>query len=247
MSSFRMIMPTWNSGRLATGTSYSKAPNLAGSWCPDGVPYHERVYLTVDQTQVRGNSGLQRLVQVSERAEATGHKIHIWEAAHSLRAGVVCLTAWWESLAELETVSDTLRGAESQREPGHEDGEEMEPAMQRLLVVVAGPTEFDRTHDYLRIVEVNCLKDPQTAIDNGLELSEKVSSATGVSMTLLRNVTGFSKEMMFLSTYENLAQYESAGHDLQKSPYWLHIRGRYGSVFDGSTLAMNLFRRVGSG
>jgi hypothetical protein len=34
-------------------------------------------------------------------------------------------------------------------------------------------------------------------------------------MTLLRNVTGFSKQMMFLSTYENLEQYEDAGQHLQ--------------------------------
>ena len=205
------------------------------------------MYLTVDHTQVRDDRGLQRLVQVGERVAATGHRIDIWEAAYSLRAGVVCLTGWWESLAELEATSDGLRKAEQPGEQGHGDGGDEEPAVQRLLTVVAGPTDFDRTHEYLRIVEVSCLKDPQAAIDNGLELADKVSSATGVPMTLLRNVTGFSKEMMFLSTYESLAQYENAGHALQGIPYWLHARSRYGSVFDGSTLAMNLFRRVRTG
>lgn len=66
-------------------------------------------------------------------------------------------------------------------------------------------------------------------------------------MTVLRNVTGYSKEMMFLSTYENLAEYEEAGRDLQKTSFWLWQRSQYGKVFDGSTLAMNLFRRVRSG
>lgn len=71
--------------------------------------------------------------------------------------------------------------------------------------MVSGPTEFDQTHEYLRKVEVSVLHQ-QAAIDGGLELAEKVSKATGTSMTLLGNVTGFSKEMMFLSAYENLAQ-----------------------------------------
>jgi hypothetical protein len=66
-------------------------------------------------------------------------------------------------------------------------------------------------------------------------------------VTLLRNVTGFSRDMMFLSTYESLAQYEDAGHHLEATSYWFHQRSQYGNVFDGSTLAMNLFRRVRSG
>ncbi len=37
----------------------------------------------------------------------------------------------------------------------------------------------------------------------------------------LRNVTGFSKEMMCLSTHENLAQNEEAGRGLQKTSFWL--------------------------
>lgn len=207
------------------------------------------MYLTVDQTQARSPSELATLVEMSERASAAGHDVDVWEAAHSLRAGLVCLTAWWDSLAALEEASKALRDADQHWNLGPEMGVEAlrEPIVQRLLTVVSGPTAFDRTHEYLRIVEVNVLKDPQAAIDAGLELAEKVSKATGTSMTMLRNVTGFSKEMMFLSTYKNLAQYEEAGRDLQKTSYWLWQRSQYGKAFDGSTLAMNLFRRVTSG
>jgi hypothetical protein len=159
----------------------------------------------------------------------------------------VCLTAWWESLAALEAASKTLRYVEVHEDRDREDRAEslLEPVVQRLLTVISGPTEFDQTHKYLRIVEVSGLKDMQAVIDNGVELAEKVSNATGISMTVLRNVTGFSRDMMFLSTYESLAQYEEAGHHLQATSYWLHQRGKYDSVLDGSTLTMNLFRRVG--
>ena len=84
----------------------------------------------------------------------------------------------------------------------------------------------------------------QAAIDNGIELAKKVSNITGVSMTLLRKITGPSRDMMFLSTYESLAQYEDTGQHLQATSYWLHQRSQYRNVFDESTLAMNLFRRV---
>jgi hypothetical protein len=206
------------------------------------------MYLTVDQTQVRKRSEFGALVEVSERAVATGYDVDVWEAAYSLQAGLVRLTAWWESLAALEAASKAFRDAELHWDPRHEEGVATlrEPIVQRLLSVISGPTEFDRTHEYLRIVEVSVLKDPQAAIDGGVELAERVLKATGTSMTLLRNVTGFSKEMMFLSTYENLAHYEEAGRDLQKTSYWLWQRSQYGKAFDGSTLAMNLFRRVRS-
>lgn len=206
------------------------------------------MYLTVDQAQVRGTDGLEEVVQVGERAAATGNSVEIWEAVHSLRAGCVCLTAWWVSLAALETASEILRGAERHQ---HRDdagvGAILAPVERRLLTVIAGPTEFDQAHKYLRILEVSALKDMQAAIDNGVELAGKVSNTTGIPVTLLRNVTGFSRDMMFLSTYESLAQYEDAGHHLEATSYWFHQRSQYGNVFDGSTLAMNLFRRVRSG
>jgi hypothetical protein len=207
------------------------------------------VYFTVNKAQVRGTDGLEELVQVGERAAANGHNVEIWEAAHSLRAGCVCLTAWWESLAALETASEILRDAERHQHRSHEDGVEaiLAPVEQRLLTVIAGPTEFDQAHKYLRILETSALKDMQAAIDNGVELAEKVSNTTGIPVTLLRNVTGFSRDMMFLSTYESLAQYEDAGHHLEATSYWFHQRSQYDNVFDGSTLAMNLFRRVRSG
>lgn len=128
----------------------------------------------------------------------------------------------------------------------HEDEVEslLEPVVQRLLMVIGGPTEFDQTHKYLRILEVSGLKDMQAAIDSGVELAEKVSNATGISMTLLRNVTGFSRDMISVSTYHSLAQYEDAGHHLQATSYWLHQRSKYGNVLDLSTLTMNLFRRI---
>ena len=206
------------------------------------------MYLTVDQAQVRGTDGLEEVVQVGKRAAATGNSVEIWEAVHSLRAGCVCLTAWWVSLAALETASEILRGAERHQ---HRDdvgvGAILAPVERRLLTVIAGPTEFDQAHKYLRILEVSALKDMQAAIDNGVELAGKVSNTTGIPVTLLRNVTGFSRGMMFLSTYESLAQYEDAGHHLEATSYWFHQRSQYGNVFDGSTLAMNLFRRVRSG
>ena len=206
------------------------------------------MYLTVDQAQVRGTDGLEEVVHVGERTAATGNNIEIWEAAHSLRAGCVCLTAWWESLAALETASEILRDAE-RHQHRNEDGVEAirAPVEQRLLTVIAGPTEFDQSHKYLRILEISALKDMQAAIDNGVELAGKVSNTTGIPVTLLRNVTGFSRDMMFLSTYESLAQYEDAGHHLEATSFWFHQRSQYGNVFDGSTLAMNLFRRVRSG
>jgi hypothetical protein len=205
------------------------------------------VYLTVDQTPVRGRDGLEALVHVRARAAATENNVEFWEAAHSLRAGWACVTAWWENLAALETFSsDALLDVELHRDGTHEDGCEAihGPVEQSLLTVIAGPTEFDPAHKYLRILEISCLNDMQAAIDNGIELAEKVSNVTGVSMTLLRNVTGLSRGMMFLSTYESLAQYEDTGQHLQATSYWLHQRSQYRNVFDGSTLAMNLFRRV---
>jgi hypothetical protein len=206
------------------------------------------VYLTVDQTQLRDSDGLKELLRVGETAAATGTHLEIWEAAHSLRTGWVSLTAWWENLAALEAASQTLRDAKLGRNRSQGDGTEplSEPIVQRLLTVVNGPTEFDPTHKYLRILEISCQKDMQAAIDDGLELAEKVSSISGISLTLLRNVTGFSRDMMFLSTYESLTQYEDAGHHLQATSYWFHNRSQYGKAFDASTLAMNLFRRLGS-
>jgi hypothetical protein len=205
------------------------------------------VYLTVDQAQVRVSGGFEKVFQVGQRAAAGGLDVDIWESAHSLRAGLVCLTAWWESLAALEAASNTLRYVEMNEDRDHDDRAEtlMEPVVQRLLTVISGPTQFDQTHRYLRILEVSGLKDMQAVIDNGVELAEKVTNTTGVSMTVLRNVTGFSRDMMFLSTYEGLAQYEEAGHHLQATSYWLHQRGQYANVLDGTTLTMNLFRRVG--
>lgn len=209
----------------------------------------EGVYFTVDQAQVRGTHGLHPLVQVGERAAAAGNNVEIWEAAHSLRAGCVCLTAWWESLSALESASEKLRDGERHQDRSDENEVEalLAPVEQRLLTVVAGPTAFDQSHKYLRILEVSALKDLQAAIDNGVELGEKVSNITGITMTLLRNVTGSARDLMFLSTYESLAQYEDAGHHLEATSYWFHQRSQYGNVLDGSTLAMNLFRRVRSG
>jgi hypothetical protein len=208
------------------------------------------MFLTVDQTQVRSRSELATLVDTCERATATGYDVAIWDAAHSLQAGLVRLTAWWESLNALEEASKAFRDADLRWDSRSDEGGVgalREPVLQRLLTVVSGPTEFDQTHEYLRMLEVSVLQDQQAAIDGGLELAEKVSKATGTSMTLLRNVTGFSKEMMFLSTYENLAHYEEAVRDLQKTSFWLWQRSQHGKAFDGSTLAMNLFRRVGRG
>jgi hypothetical protein len=52
---------------------------------------------------------------------------------------------------------------------------------------------------------------------------------------------------MILSTYESLAHYEDAGQHLQATSYWFHNRSQSGKDLDGSTLAINLFRRVGNG
>ena len=189
------------------------------------------------------------LVKVGERAAVAGNNIEIWEAAHSLRSGCLCLTAWWENLAALEAASESVDDAERHDDRGRENAVErsLGPIEQGLLFVITGPTEFDPTHKYLRILEISALKEMQPAIDSGIELVEKVSEVTGISMTLLRNITGFSKGMMFLSTYESLAQYEDAGAQLQATSYWFHQRSKYGSGLDNSTLAMNLFRRVRSG
>jgi hypothetical protein len=207
------------------------------------------VFFTVDQAQVRGTNGLEELGHVGERAAATGNNVEIWEAAHSLRSGWLCLTAWWESLAALEPASEILADTERHQDRSQKNGIEAVPAPveQRLLTVIAGPTEFNQAHKYLRILEISALKDMQAAIDNGVEFAQKVSNITGISMTLLRNVTGFSRDMMFLSTYESLAQYEDAGHHLEATSYWFHQRSQYNNVLDGSTLAMNLFRRLPSG
>jgi hypothetical protein len=207
------------------------------------------VYLTVDQTQTRTSGEFERALQVGRGAAVDGLFLDLWESAHSLRAGLVCLTGWWESLADLEAASNALRHVELHGDPEHEHGTEspQEPVVQRLLTVVSGPTKFDHTHKYLRVLEVSSLKDMQAAVDNSIELAEKVSNTTGISMTVLRNVTGFSRDMMFLSTYESLAQYEEAGHHLQSTSYWLHQRSQYGKDLDGSTLTMNLFRRIDRG
>jgi hypothetical protein len=203
------------------------------------------MYLTVDQTQVRVRGGFDTVRLVGQRAKTAGHTVDIWEAAHSLRAGLVCLTAWWESLDALEAASDTMRYVNLSGDPKQDEVEPLaEPVVQRLLTVVSGPTELDPSHRYLRILEVSGLKDMQAAVDNALELAEKVTNTTGIPSTVLRNITGYSRDMMFLSTYESLAQYEDAGHHLESTSYWLHQRSKYGNVLDGSTLAMNLFSRI---
>ena len=52
---------------------------------------------------------------------------------------------------------------------------------------------------------------------------------------------------MFVSTYEDLAEHEDAGQHLQATAWRFHNRSQTGKAFDGSTPAMNLFRRVGNG
>jgi hypothetical protein len=200
------------------------------------------VYLTVDQTQVRTGGRVEALSLARARAGAAPN-VDAWESAHSLRSGLVCLTAWWESLAALEVASN---GGALDGDPDQGPGAQslLEPATQRLLTVVNGPTAFDQTHQYLRILEVSGLKDMQAAVDNAVELGAKMSNATGTSVTLLRNLTGFARDMMLVSTYASLAEYEAAGQHLQATSSWLHRRSQYGDVLDLSTLTMNLFRRL---
>ena len=166
------------------------------------------MYLTVDQTRVRTGDRVEALSLARARAGASPN-VDVWESAHSLRSGLVCLTAWWESLAALEVASN---GGALDGDPDQGPGAQslLEPTTQRLLTVVNGPTAFDQTHEYLRILEVSGLKDMQAAVDNAVELGAKMSNATGTSVTLLRNLTGFARDMMFVSTYASLAEYEAA-------------------------------------
>lgn len=99
-----------------------------------------------------------------------------------------------------------------------------EPGLQRPLTVVSGPTEQDRTHEYLRIVEVSVPEDQQPSERDGVLEGDDVSQHPREPCAERRGRT-WSTEDVLLAVVTHSAQ-----------------RGSY-----GYPLAMNLFRRVGIG
>lgn len=162
-----------------------------------------------------GTAGLEWATAIAEKVTAiTGHEVQLWATVYSPAYGTISWTAWFEDLAALEKLGDTLTAdaafskladqGEKFTNGGLDDG---------IFQPIYGAPDPARDIQYVgSVTAVAAAGNIERAMGFGVEVAQKVEAITGMTCMFTQASTGPYGGVGWLTAYDNINAIEAAGN-----------------------------------
>ncbi|HTN99304.1 MAG TPA: hypothetical protein VL068_01410 [Microthrixaceae bacterium] len=195
-------------------------------------------------------AGMTFASEVSHKVrELTNHPIQVWASMYSPGLGTVVWSSWFESLSDLERVSDKLTtdgpylqmlATSAGLFEGTIDDALMEP--------VIGAPDPSRSYQYVSAVSaVPAAGSFIEAYTQGTAIAERASAVTGHQTMFMRSLTGSYGAVAWLTGFESIEELEISEAALTADSQWTELVDSVSSCFqdDPEATRQIIFRRAG--
>lgn len=179
----------------------------------------------------------------------TSHQMQVWASMYSPGMGTVVWSSWFESLVELERISDKLATDGPYLQMLSNAAELFDgPVDDALLEPLVGAPDPSRSTQYVTAVRATPASGRFVeAATKGAELAERASTISGHPTMFLRSLTGTYGSAVWLTGFESIDQLESSERMLMEDQQWIEMIDSTSACFQedpAGTLQM-IYRRAG--
>ena len=205
------------------------------------------MYLFSRRARLTSLAGLEWAAAVGALAgEVSGQHIDLWQTVYSAGYGTIVWTAWFEELAALQTMSETLEGNDAYLAKTAEAAQHIEGgADDAVAQLIAG--EPGGADAYVYGVNAVCAAGNQArAMASGAEIAETAAGITGSNTLFLRAFTGPFGGIGWLTGAPDLAAIQANEDALTADPSWLKLIDSTEGAFveDVSATQVTIYRKL---
>ena len=196
-----------------------------------------------------GTTGIEWATKVAAKVtEVTGHEIQLWATVYSPGYGTISWTGWFEDLAALEKVGDTLQADASMTKLADQGAKLTEGGLDDAIwqPIHGAP---DPTREIQYVGGVTAVAAPgaiERAMGVGVEIAQRVEAVTGMSCIFAQGLTGPYGGVGWLTAYDNIAAFQAAGDAIAADASFMKLvdssAGCY--VEDTSITQQTIYRRL---
>ncbi len=195
-------------------------------------------------------AGMTFATEVSHKVrELTNHPIQVWTSMYSPGLGTIVWASWFESLADLERVSDKLATDGPYLQMLSTSAELFEGSIDdALMEPIAGTPDTTRSLQYVSAVTaVPAAGNLVNAVAQGIEIAEQTEAATGLPTLFMRSMTGPYGGVSWLTGFESIDELESSEKALMSNDQWTDLVDSASACFqdDPAGTRQMIFRRAG--
>lgn len=197
-----------------------------------------------------GTKGIEWAAGICERVnQSTDLDLSLWAVVYSPGFGTVSWSAFLPDLATLEAAGDKLQADPGYMAASDEGAALTEGGVEDVLYeIVAGTPDPSRAVQYVMAYQASCAAGAAvTGVMVGIELAQRGEAITGVPTLFVRNVTGASNGVGWLSGYESIGQFETAQAALAGDESWLtFVDTKSSTAFaeDVATSTSTMYRKL---
>jgi hypothetical protein len=196
-----------------------------------------------------GSTGIEWATSIAAKVkEVTGHEVQLWATVFSPGFGTISWTAWFDDLAALEKVGDTLQGDSSMTKLSDQGAKYTEGGLDDgIWQPIYGAPDPARAIQYVSTVTAVAAPGAiERAIGVGVEIAQKVEAVTGASCLFSQGLTGPYGSVGWLTAYDNIAAIESAQSAMAADATFLKLVDSSAGYFveDAAITQQTFYRRL---
>lgn len=182
-------------------------------------------------------------------SEHTNHQMQVWTSMYSPGTGTVVWSSWFESLVELERISDKLATDGPYLQMLTDASTLFEgPVDDALLEPLYGAPDPSRSTQYVSVVSATPASGQFVeGTMNGIKIAERATAITGVPTMFARAITGSYGSVCWITSCESIEEFESSEKMLMADEEWASLVDSSTSCYqeDPAGTQQLIFRRAG--
>ncbi len=182
-------------------------------------------------------------------SEHTNHQMQVWTSMYSPGMGTIVWSSWFESLVELERISDKLATDGPYLHMLSDAVELFEgPVDDALLEPLFGAPDPARSTQYVSVVSATPASGRFIdATMKGIEIAERATAISSTPTMFARSITGTYGSVCWITSCESIEELESSEKLLMADEEWTSLVDSSSVCFqeDPAGTRQLIFRRAG--
>ena len=196
-----------------------------------------------------GTAGLEWATSIAEKVtELTGQEIQLWANVYSPAYGTISWTSWFEDLAALEKVGDTLTANSAMTKLADQGAKYTEGGLDDGIFqpIYGSPDPAQQVQYVGGVTAVAAAGNIERAMSVGVEIAQKVETVTGLSCMFAQALSGAYGSVGWLTAYDNIAAFQAAGDAIAADTSLLKLVDSSAGCFvdDPSITQQTIYRRL---
>ena len=196
-----------------------------------------------------GTAGIEWATSIAAKVtELTGQEIQLWATVYSPGFGTISWTSWFEDLAALEKVGDTMQADSAMTKLADQGAKYTEGGLDDgIFQPIYGSPDPARETQYVGgVTAVAAPGAIERAMGVGVEIAQKVEAVTGMSCIFAQALTGPYGSVGWLTGYDNIAAFQAAGDAITADTSLLKLVDSSAGCYieDATITQQTLYRRM---